>query len=1221
MRRLGLVVPVVVGLLALPGCETVLAVTGITPAAGAVIGGTSVTITGTKLDTAETVLFGDAEASFEVVSATSIEAVAPPGEAGTVPVTVSGAGESTAADPAPSFTYLPEAEPGPDTVVVDPGDVVAAEQPEDGSGGGTLTLDGDAPAPAVGDIVSSADGQGLLGRVVDVGDQGSETVVETEPVALAEAFPTGAFDTDVTVDGGALAPPGPTLSAGRASGSASSGSAQAASATTLQCDDDVTLEGSASLDDIDLDLNIHAAWGPLVTDELTVTGTVTATSTVALEGELSGDCWITIAGPVALPPVPVVPGVLVLTPKLRGKLKLDAHVDVAELSATVTAKGTVGVAWDEVRGLRPVVDVTPPDVSLDGGSLLGRGFTGEGRVALGGEVAFLLNGLLGPSVFVGPSLKVSAELSRNPWLTVSAGLLVDAELKIDVWFVELKWQLVEHTFFERVIFRAPAAWPGPRLSGDRPPGGRLDQPYQWTPATSGGTAPLTWSIAAGGLPPGLALSPQGGVTGTPTASGERSATLQVVDAQGRAARERLTFRIAGIEIADGLPAAALNEPYTAQMVALGGRAPYSWAVASGSLPSGITLDASGALAGEPSQARVSSSDIRVTDAAGRSVTKTVRISVGVPQPEIIPLATDGWLSAATLADGTLVIPVNEADQDEDRNGDGDLTDIVMALRSPDGSVRNTATPLQWDPDWPLPRALPGGGMVAVSRGDSYVTSSPLSVVWLDPTNDVHLIDSWCLPEVLADGTFTACTPAGDGSVELREVSPTGGPGAPVFRWSGAPALEQVCPTLGDAFSCLVVPLEGGGYAFAAPADSGSDPSSPDTPYVWWVRHPGRQPVATNLLATGTAVPTADGSLLVWSPYSWRSPLGEWRHVAPDLTISTLGIVEPASTAATTQHWGVGTDTTGAAVIALSERGDPSNAADDIDRNDDGDADDYPGFLIGADGSVQPLPWELWWNGARGLDRGGFVLPVANDPALGQDGYGSVVIDPSGRLIAALPTGVIDAGGDAVGGRLRESDVGRDLTGDGDTRDETAVLYPPPYAPVYSGVPASDSGMLGRVDGSLSFGAVEPPGRDLNGDGVGGSRVLAQLYPDGDAAFFPLGAANGPSLPNGGSIGYTFETSVDLNGDGDVSRDDNVLHLMDRAGRTTNIGMTGAPLSVGPRANCAPPCETPTWTLNVIQAALVTGDDKAVAITREWGDGEDLNGDGDTEDDIMVLVSV
>src|SRR5208283_2463047 len=85
--------------------DPVPAVTGISPAAGPVAGGT--TVTGTGFVTGATVDFGlTGASSVTVVSGTSITAVSPAGT-GTVDVTVTTPGGISATSPADEFTYDP----------------------------------------------------------------------------------------------------------------------------------------------------------------------------------------------------------------------------------------------------------------------------------------------------------------------------------------------------------------------------------------------------------------------------------------------------------------------------------------------------------------------------------------------------------------------------------------------------------------------------------------------------------------------------------------------------------------------------------------------------------------------------------------------------------------------------------------------------------------------------------------------------------------------------------------------------------------------------------------------------------------------------------------------------------------------------------------------------------------------------------------------------------
>src|SRR5205085_9759016 len=64
-----------------------------------------------------------------------------------------------------------------------------------------------------------------------------------------------------------------------------------------------------------------------------------------------------------------------------------------------------------------------------------------------------------------------------------------------------------------------------------------------TLAANGGTQPYTWSIASGSFPPGLGLSPDGYVTGTPSAAGQFSFRVKLADAAGGTANRAASITV------------------------------------------------------------------------------------------------------------------------------------------------------------------------------------------------------------------------------------------------------------------------------------------------------------------------------------------------------------------------------------------------------------------------------------------------------------------------------------------------------------------------------------------------------------------------------------------------------------------------------------------------------------------------------------------------------
>lgn len=64
------------------------------------------------------------------------------------------------------------------------------------------------------------------------------------------------------------------------------------------------------------------------------------------------------------------------------------------------------------------------------------------------------------------------------------------------------------------------------------PGGRVGQAYAAALSATGGVAPYAYALRSGTLPPGLALTPAGALSGTPSADGSFAFSLEARDAHG-----------------------------------------------------------------------------------------------------------------------------------------------------------------------------------------------------------------------------------------------------------------------------------------------------------------------------------------------------------------------------------------------------------------------------------------------------------------------------------------------------------------------------------------------------------------------------------------------------------------------------------------------------------------------------------------------------------------
>jgi hypothetical protein len=190
------------------------------------------------------------------------------------------------------------------------------------------------------------------------------------------------------------------------------------------------------------------------------------------------------------------------------------------------------------------------------------------------------------------------------------------------------------------------------------PAGTAGAAYNQTLAASGGTAPYTWTVAAGSsLPAGLALSSAGVISGTPTAAGTVNANITVTDAAAATASKVLSITVnpagAALSITTAsLPAAIVGTAYNQTLAATGGTGAYTWSVFAGTLPVGLSLNStSGVISGTPTPAGTSSVTFRVTDAAATTANAALSIAVNpagasVPAAPVGVVATGGTNSVS-----------------------------------------------------------------------------------------------------------------------------------------------------------------------------------------------------------------------------------------------------------------------------------------------------------------------------------------------------------------------------------------------------------------------------------------------------------------------------------------------------------------------------------------------------------------------------------------------
>jgi large repetitive protein len=193
-------------------------------------------------------------------------------------------------------------------------------------------------------------------------------------------------------------------------------------------------------------------------------------------------------------------------------------------------------------------------------------------------------------------------------------------------------------------------------------------PYQGHLLTShqaGGTL----TVVSGSLPPGLTLPATftgagDTISGTPSQPGTEATydfTVQGTGDQGQPLYQAysitvdpdqplaITLPAAGTDLSPGMAGGA----YAQDFFLSGGAAPYTWSVASGQLPPGLTLqttagprDAGNELAGTPTTAGTYTFTMRLTDYNGQQATQQFTLTITPPLQ----------VTSTTLATGTVGVP-------------------------------------------------------------------------------------------------------------------------------------------------------------------------------------------------------------------------------------------------------------------------------------------------------------------------------------------------------------------------------------------------------------------------------------------------------------------------------------------------------------------------------------------------------------------------------------
>ena len=153
------------------------------------------------------------------------------------------------------------------------------------------------------------------------------------------------------------------------------------------------------------------------------------------------------------------------------------------------------------------------------------------------------------------------------------------------------------------------------------------------------TTTTRWSIVDGNIP-GVSMRIGGSLYGSPTTVGTYPITVRAINTEGGFDDKSFTVTVQTSEQAPAKPTiitrtlanAYINRDYTAQLEANGTK-PITWGIASGALPTEMTLNSStGIISGKPTKADSYSITVQATNSAG-DAQKTLSLIVRANSPE------------------------------------------------------------------------------------------------------------------------------------------------------------------------------------------------------------------------------------------------------------------------------------------------------------------------------------------------------------------------------------------------------------------------------------------------------------------------------------------------------------------------------------------------------------------------------------------------------------
>jgi len=271
------------------------------------------------------------------------------------------------------------------------------------------------------------------------------------------------------------------------------------------------------------------------------------------------------------------------------------------------------------------------------------------------DIAFLVSGSIKPYTWqksgnIPPGLTFGTDGSEKATLTGTPTTPGSYTFTLDV--RDANGCATSRTYTLKVVCPtltiAPAALADAILKAD----------YNASLTVTGSAAPYSWSISAGALPTGMALtsdtSSRAVISGAPAAEGLFNFTVRVADANGCAATRAYSLRVAcptqtfsPAALGDGSVKVAYSAPVSVTPTSK----PYAWTVSAGLLPDGLklTTDATerAIIEGTPTREGSFTFTLKVADGNGCTSSRDYTVRIAAAQCPTLSLAPT-TLPSATL---------------------------------------------------------------------------------------------------------------------------------------------------------------------------------------------------------------------------------------------------------------------------------------------------------------------------------------------------------------------------------------------------------------------------------------------------------------------------------------------------------------------------------------------------------------------------------------------